>query len=258
MTDHDPAPRAFYSEPGRMTAVGSHAPQIDKLPHDVGALAAVAQGLLIHEHMAQAYGVTLTDDDRSSVHVRPADQLLDLIVARDDRPLDAPRPPATRLPGNCRHFSVLMVAMLRAQGTPAACPVRLRCLLRRGRVRRPLGVRVLERRAGAMDPGRRADRRGPARVLPDRLRRHRRAARPFPRRGRRLAPIPSGRRRPEPVRPQRGQGVRRLVDRREPHARHRGAAQHRTAAVGCLGRHARTAGRRSRRHSTRASTVSPR
>ena len=118
MTDLDPAPRAFYSEPGRMTAVGRHAPQIDKLPHDVGELAAVAQGLLIHEHMAQAYGVTLTDADRSSVHVRPADQLLDLIVARDDRPLDAPRPPATRLPGNCRHFSVLMVAMLRAQGTP--------------------------------------------------------------------------------------------------------------------------------------------
>jgi hypothetical protein len=123
MTEHDPAPGAFYSEPGRMTSVGSHASQIDKLPHDVGALAAVIQGLLIHEHMAQAYGVTLTEDDRSSVHVRPADQLLELIVARDDRPLDAPRPPATRLPGNCRHFSVLMVAMLRAQGTPA----RARC-----------------------------------------------------------------------------------------------------------------------------------
>ena len=35
-----------------------------------------------------------TDADRSSVHVRPAEQLLELIVARDDRPLDVPRPPA--------------------------------------------------------------------------------------------------------------------------------------------------------------------
>ena len=30
-----------------------------------------------------------------------------------------PRVPARRLPGNCRHFSVLAAAMLRAQGTPA-------------------------------------------------------------------------------------------------------------------------------------------
>ena len=117
------SPLEYYRQPGRMTSVGRYAPLIDALPREIPALAAVAQGLMVHEHMAQAYGVTLTEADRASVHVRPAEQLIELIVARDDRPLDVPRPPQTRLPGNCRHFSVLMVAMLRAQGTPA----RARC-----------------------------------------------------------------------------------------------------------------------------------
>jgi Transglutaminase-like superfamily len=113
----------FYRQPGPMTSPGRYASLLAGLPSDVAGLATVAQGLLIHEHMAQGYGVTLSDADRASVHVRPAEELLALIVARDDRPLSVAREPANRLPGNCRHFTVLATAMLRAQGRPA----RARC-----------------------------------------------------------------------------------------------------------------------------------
>ena len=113
----------FYVVPATMTSAGRYASLFDPLPRDVAALAAVAQGLLIHEHIAQAYGVTLTDEDRATVHIRPAEQLLERIIARDDRPLATGRAVADRVAGNCRHFTVLMVAMLRAQGTPA----RARC-----------------------------------------------------------------------------------------------------------------------------------
>jgi hypothetical protein len=113
----------FYSRPATMTSPGRHAPLLGGLPRDIPGLAAVAQGLLIHEHIAPAYGVTLSDEQRASVHVRPVERMLELIVARDDRPLDVARAPEGRLPGNCRQFTVLMVAMLRAQGTPA----RARC-----------------------------------------------------------------------------------------------------------------------------------
>jgi hypothetical protein len=113
----------FYAQPATMTSPGRYAPLLGGLPRDIPGLAAVAQGLLIHEHIAPAYGVTLSDEERASVHVRPVERLLELIVARDDRPLDVARAPQARLPGNCRHFTVLMVAMLRAQGTPA----RARC-----------------------------------------------------------------------------------------------------------------------------------
>lgn len=113
----------YYSEPGIMTALGRYAPVLDGLPSEVADLAIVVQGLMLHEHLAEHYGVILSDEDRSAVHVRPVEGLLERIMARDDRPLETARPPAARVAGNCRHFTVLMVAILRAQGTPA----RARC-----------------------------------------------------------------------------------------------------------------------------------
>ena len=119
-----PAPTTgHYREPAVMTAPGTYQPLLADLPRSVAALAGVAHGLLIHEHIAGVYGVTLTDERRASVHVRPVAALLGRMMADDSRPLTVPREPADRLPGNCRHFTVLAAAMLRAQGTPA----RARC-----------------------------------------------------------------------------------------------------------------------------------
>ncbi len=123
MQVHDQPTLGFYAQPAAMTSAGRYADLVKSLPRDIPALAAIAQGLLIHEHMAQAYGVTLSETDRASVHIRPVEHLLAQIVARDDRPLCVARTPAARLPANCRHFTVLMTAILRAQGTPA----RARC-----------------------------------------------------------------------------------------------------------------------------------
>jgi len=117
------APLDYFVQPATMTAPGAYAPLFDGLPRDVAALAAVAQGLLIHEQIAPAYGVMLADERRATVHVRPVAQILERLVTEDDRPLTTARPPARRLAVNCRHFTVLTVAMLRAQGVPA----RARC-----------------------------------------------------------------------------------------------------------------------------------
>jgi Transglutaminase-like superfamily len=114
---------SYYAKPGIMTSAGRFAPLLAGLPDDVAELAAVAQGLLIHEHLTHWYGVELSEADRASVHTRPVAQLLEQVLERDDRPLTTARQPAARLPGNCRHFAVLMTAMLRAQGRPA----RARC-----------------------------------------------------------------------------------------------------------------------------------
>ena len=58
---------AFYAQPGVMTSAGRYAALLEPLPRDVAGLAAVAQGLMVHEHMVAAYGVTLSDDDRQWV-----------------------------------------------------------------------------------------------------------------------------------------------------------------------------------------------
>jgi hypothetical protein len=112
-----------YLQPTVMTAPGSCQPLFADLPRGIADLAEVAHGLLIHEHITGPYGVTLTEERRASVHVRPVAGLLARMMAEDGRPLTVAREPASRLPGNCRHFTVLAAAMLREQGTPA----RARC-----------------------------------------------------------------------------------------------------------------------------------
>ena len=111
---------ALWSEPGVMTDPGKYASLFDELPADVPGMFRVGQGLMIHEFWAAAYGVTLPDDPpRRTVNLRRVEDLLAAIVGRDDRPLSVAREPAGRIPTNCRGFTVLAVAMLRAKGIPA-------------------------------------------------------------------------------------------------------------------------------------------
>ncbi|GAA4596392.1 hypothetical protein GCM10023194_68490 [Planotetraspora phitsanulokensis] len=115
---------SFYTSPSVMTSPGRHERLFDAvIPRDVAGLASIGHGLIVHEHIAPAYGVELSDEDRGSVHIRPVERLLDRIAGRDDRPLEIAREPDARIAGNCRHFTVLLVALLRAQGVPA----RARC-----------------------------------------------------------------------------------------------------------------------------------
>lgn len=105
------------------TDLGRHTAAVRDLPGDFAGIARVLQGLFIHEFLGEMYGVSLSDAQKQTVHLRPAAALLDEVLARDDRPLAVAREPAGRVATNCRGFSVLAVAMLRAHGGPA----RARC-----------------------------------------------------------------------------------------------------------------------------------
>ena len=113
----------FYAKPGPMTSTGRHAQALAKLPSDVGALAEIVQGLAIHQYMADAYGFKVPEPRKAEAHIRAADRILEQILALDDRPLTAARPPEKRVVGVCHHFALLMTTMLRAKGIPA----RYRC-----------------------------------------------------------------------------------------------------------------------------------
>ena len=89
------------------------------LPKGPAALACVVQGLLMHQHVAGRYGVTLRPEQHEEAHVRALGAMLDAIEGRSDAPLAQARPPAERQVGVCRHFSLLHAEMLRAQGIEA-------------------------------------------------------------------------------------------------------------------------------------------
>jgi hypothetical protein len=104
-------------------SAGAYAAMFDGLPRQLAALAGVVQGLLLHEHWAPAYGVALSDERRSASHIRPVERMLERLLSQNGQPLGAARSVEDRLVGVCRHFTVLLVAMLRHQGVPA----RARC-----------------------------------------------------------------------------------------------------------------------------------
>jgi hypothetical protein len=113
----------FFICPGALTLPGRHAHLFADLPPDVSALVHVAQGLVLHRYMAAAYDITIPDERESEDHIRPVERMLDRLLAINAAPLTQARRPEDRLVGVCRHFAILLVAMLRAQGIPA----RVRC-----------------------------------------------------------------------------------------------------------------------------------
>jgi hypothetical protein len=113
----------YYTRITPMTHHERAAGAFDSLPADLPGLARVIQGQLLHEHWARAYGETLSDERRMQSHVRSVDDMLTAILARNPAPLTTARSTRDRQIGVCRHFSVLLVAMLRERGIPA----RARC-----------------------------------------------------------------------------------------------------------------------------------
>jgi hypothetical protein len=113
----------IYRAPAAMSDAGSRAAMLDGLPHDASALAAIVQGVLMHEHVASTYGIELTADQHAQAQMRGVEKMLDRIARQDGRPLPVARPAGERVVGVCRHFTLLHVAMLRRQGVAA----RARC-----------------------------------------------------------------------------------------------------------------------------------
>lgn len=114
---------AYYASPGRFTNLGRFADEVDAFPSDVGAIAKVVQGLLIHEALAPAYQVMLSAERREEKQLHGAAAMLSCSERLEDRPLAERRPADRRVVGVCRHFATLFVACLRRKGIPA----RARC-----------------------------------------------------------------------------------------------------------------------------------
>ncbi|HEX4198030.1 MAG TPA: transglutaminase-like domain-containing protein [Caulobacteraceae bacterium] len=123
MTPLTPEIRDFYTRPVAMTDAGPHAAALESLAADLGGLCEVVQGVLLHFHWAQAYGVALAPERAAQQHLRTTAATLDSVLAISAEPLTTRREARDRAVGVCRHFSLLSAAMLRAHGIAARCRV---------------------------------------------------------------------------------------------------------------------------------------
>ena len=113
-------PREYYTASAPMAAAGARAAELRALPNDLAKLCEVIQGVLVHRDMAPfLYDLKLSEQQRDDANIRPLELMLKRIHELDDRPLTVARDAAHRMPTVCRHFTLMLTAILREHGIPA-------------------------------------------------------------------------------------------------------------------------------------------
>lgn len=113
----------FYRSADATEGSGRYTSAFAGLSDDVASIASGVQGLLLHEHLVSHYGVDLSRERWMQSHTRSVHGILENVCALSSAPLTSQRAPAERAIGVCRHFTLLMTAILRSKGIPA----RARC-----------------------------------------------------------------------------------------------------------------------------------
>ena len=106
-----------------MSEPGSSAALYKALPHDIAGLCRAIEGLLIHADWASAYGLPVYHFGAEARTTLPIAERLAQISGTDLRPLSIERPIASRVPGTCRDFALMLCSVLRQRQVPA----RVRC-----------------------------------------------------------------------------------------------------------------------------------
>ena len=113
----------YYSSQGCITDPGDLILLLQDLPSDIGEMVNLIQGLILHLHWAEKYGVFPSEERKEEANLRFVSKQLDLIKHIDKKPLKVSRAPENRILGTCRDYSAILCSFLRHQGIPA----RARC-----------------------------------------------------------------------------------------------------------------------------------
>ncbi|MDX3633350.1 transglutaminase domain-containing protein [Streptomyces europaeiscabiei] len=111
---------AFYTAQSAFTDPNDLAPLYADLPRDPARLARVARDLMIHRGEGETFGyATPRERLHNDAETRYLDDILRIVVERNDAPLSHRREPEDRFVGVCRDFSLLHCSLLRHTGVPA-------------------------------------------------------------------------------------------------------------------------------------------
>lgn len=111
---------SFYAAQSTFSDPGEFASLYGDLPRDAGQLARVVRDVMIHRVEGELFGHTHPADRlHNDAESRYIDDVLRILVERNDAPLTVRREPDDRFVGICRDFTLLHVSLLRHVGIPA-------------------------------------------------------------------------------------------------------------------------------------------
>ena len=114
---------SYYAAPGEFTQIGRFHDELDAVMQDPAAIARFVQGLLIHEALAPAYEVTVSEKRTTEKQLHGADAIFERAKKLKPSALIDPRSPSERVLVVCRHFALVFVSVMRTMGIPS----RVRC-----------------------------------------------------------------------------------------------------------------------------------
>jgi len=82
----------YFTQPGLMTAPGLYAKLLDKLPTGIDELCRIVQGITVHIFWVERYGLSLPEERKTEVQLRPLQRRLEQTLELDPRPLTQARP----------------------------------------------------------------------------------------------------------------------------------------------------------------------
>lgn len=126
MVTRMPVPRlapdaaAFYAAQSPFSDPGDLSPLYTALPADPRELARIARDLVVHRVEGDLFDYAIPQDRfRDDAETRYVDDILRIVVARDDAPLSQRREIGDRFVGICRDLALLHCSFLRHVGIPA-------------------------------------------------------------------------------------------------------------------------------------------
>ena len=113
------SPLIFYAQQGQISDPGPYTNRFDDLSTDLPGIIKVIQGVMLHLHWAERYGVTLDKSRQEEANLRKISDRLVKIFELQEAPLTQPRSLSKKTVGTCRDFSLLLTAILRHRGIPS-------------------------------------------------------------------------------------------------------------------------------------------
>ncbi len=110
---------SYYSNQSEISDPGNYQFLFEDLSVEISELCKVIQGIMLHIHWAERYGVSVTKERCHEEDLRKVERQLALIAERSSQGNPISLPQNKRIFGTCRDFSTLLCSMLRYHHIPA-------------------------------------------------------------------------------------------------------------------------------------------